>query len=275
VLLIAIAVGVSALLGYLINQLPDIKHKWSATARILLVFVVVAVSALLAAALNGNTDHSKVPSATLGPSQTSSASPSPIELTLSQYLDRWRGGPVKIFVEHYNSWVVRAAKGSDDADYTEFDMRFRIRNETTGPIDLTAAPTSLVLVMNAAIPDDVTFTVAPQSLKELPSSWNLYGMGFQKAHDNVIASGKEYDIYWTGAALGVGDEFSSSSTVHNGVTYQVPAPSSKYENEMDSIPPSVVHVLGAAWISGDGTISGFAPTSDWSGPNSIDSFVRK
>ena len=55
---------------------------------------------------------------------TTSPSPSPVaeKLTLSQYLQKWRNGPVKLTVEHYNSWVARATD-EDEVDQAVLDLR--------------------------------------------------------------------------------------------------------------------------------------------------------
>jgi hypothetical protein len=95
----------SAVLGYLINQLPGIQ-SWSVAARVTLFLAVVAASSIVAAATSAATEHEK---ATPVPTVSTSARP----LSLSEYIAKWRAGPVKLTVEHYNAWVVR--KNSKDA----------------------------------------------------------------------------------------------------------------------------------------------------------------
>jgi hypothetical protein len=255
----------SAVLGYLINQLPGIQ-SWSVAARVTLFLTVVAASSIVAAATSAATENEM---STPVPTVSTSARP----LSLSEYVAKWRAGPVKLTVEHYNAWVVR--KNSKDVkDWTEFDMRFSVRNETTGPLDLAEAPASLVLVRNAVYPADSTFTDNQRSIAEVPADWNLYGVGFDNVPDYVSVGDKKYDIFWTGSTLKVADEFTSASTAGNGISYQMPAPARALKGEVDAVAPSAVNVIGAAWLGTDGLIQGFTPTSEWKGPNSIDSFIE-
>lgn len=199
-------------------------------------------------------------------------SPVPVQLTLSQYLDKWRNGPVKLTVEHYNAWVFRAT-GDDDTDAAVIDLRVGVRNESTAGIDLASAPSSMVLITNEAFDAD-TYLVDQKRIPEIPAEWHLYAVGFDNDDQFVEADGKKHPIAWSGGTVDVGDDFSSPSPAQNGADYVLPAPATKTSSEIDAIPPTSVHVLGLAWIGSDGMVQGYTPVEQWIGPNKLGSFLQ-
>jgi hypothetical protein len=235
--------------------------------------VTVAGALLLFAITTANApDQGARPGPPAPSVSATSPSPVPTQRSLSQYLDEWRNGPVKIDVSHYNAWVSRAT-GDDDIDATRLDLRVGIRNESTAGIDLSTAPGSLVLIMNKSFDDD-TYAVDQQRISEVPSDWYLFAVGFDNDENWVEVDGKRHPITWSGGSLGVGEEFSASSPAQNGVAYAVPPPASKSASEIDAVSPQAAHVIGVAWLGAQGTIQGYTPVEKWSGPNTMASFLH-
>ncbi|GAA1617664.1 hypothetical protein [Actinoplanes couchii] len=208
--------------------------------------------------------------ATAAPSP--SMSPSPAPASLSEYYARWRNGPIRITVQHYNSWISRA-ENKEDIDATLVDVRVGIRNEGSDVVDLANAPDSLVLVMNSSFAADI-YRVDQKAIPEVPAHWHLYCVGFDNDGRAVTVAGKEHSIKWTGGKLSVGDEFTSNSPAHNGAEYVLPASESKSSSELDAVSLSSAHVLGIGWLSTGGTILGYTPISQWAGPNTVESFLK-
>jgi hypothetical protein len=238
----------------------------------LLISVIGALLLFAIAAKNAPRDPEQPVSSTSTAPAGTAPSPFPEKRSLSQYMAEWRNGPLKIDVEHYNSWVYRATDG-DGIDETVLDLRVGIRNESTEGIDLSTAPGSLVLIMNESF-DDGVYTVDQQRISEVPSEWYLFAVGFNRNNNVVTVSGKTHPIAWSGGLLGVGEEFSASSSAQNGIAYSVPPPAARAASENDAVSPRAAHVLGLAWLDPDGTIQGYTPTERWAGPNTIDSFLH-
>nr|WP_296070296.1 hypothetical protein [uncultured Actinoplanes sp.] len=267
-------VGASVVAGTLILAIIVMFGRLMGQAghRTLLFSVIGAVLLFAVAARNAPREKVRDVSTTSSSPAAVPPSPAPERLSLSQYLDRWRNGPVKIDVEHYNSWVQRATE-DDEIDETVLDLRVGIRNESTEGIDLSTAPGSLVLLMNRSF-DPGTYAVDQHRVAEVPPDWYLFAVGFDNDDNAITVNGKDHRIAWCGGPLGVGEEFSSSSPAENGVVFSVPPPATETASENDAVPPRAAHVLGLAWLDTDGTIRGYAPIEKWAGPNTIASFLH-
>jgi hypothetical protein len=239
------------------------------------VVTVIAVLGLLTmTALTGRREHREEVRAQVTPSV------SPAGQTLREYLLRWANGPVRISVDHYNAWVQRPAAATSPArggapGSTYVDLRVSIRNEGDGHIDLSAAPESLVLIVNSRFPDSADHDEV-RDVPEIPATYHAYALGFDNAdgHPDVIYKGTTYKIHWTGTGLDVGDEFAEDSPRKNGIGYEIPAPSERRATENNAVPLTAAHVLGVAWLDGSGRVRGYREVKDWAGPNSFDSFLK-
>ena len=253
---------------------PARASGWLGRQALLFLSVAGALGLFAIAAMNAPpryVAHDQPLPSTPGTSSPA-PSPSPAQLSLSQFLAKWQNGPVKLTVEHYNSWVSRA-DGKDDIDATIVDLRVSVRNESTEEIDLATAPDSLVLIMNEPF-DDGTYAVDQQRIGEVPPEWYLYAVGFDNEDNFVEIDGKKHTIHWSGGTMGVGEDFSSSSPAQNGAAFAVPPPAAKSASEIDAVAPKAAHVLGLAWLGSDGTVQGYTPVECWAGPNSADSFLK-
>jgi hypothetical protein len=193
---------------------------------------------------------------------------------LAHYLTIWQAGPVQITVPHYNAFVQQTGKASDRWAYV--NARIYIRNRTAQPLDLTRAPASLVLVLDAGFRDvSRAPIVAERAVTGVPADLHLYTVGFNAGPWMVSGpSNKGSDAGWEAGPLQPGKSYTSPSATNNSAIYQIPPPTQVEPADGTAIAPADLHILGIAWLGSKGQIIGFSPVSAWTGLNSIKDFLN-
>ena len=140
------------------------------------------------------------------------------------YLAAWRAGPVKITVLHYKPGVVVTTNETQKAVGVVL-ARVSIRNVTSGPPHLSAAPARLVLViLNPGYSANAGLPPSARPRAGVPASLHLYSVGFMTGQWTVPdLCNHEHTAGWTAGRLNPGQTFTSSSGVNNSPAY-LPSP---------------------------------------------------
>ncbi|WP_433796352.1 hypothetical protein [Actinoplanes sp. CA-252034] len=249
------------------------------------VFAVTAAGVLVAAAMAvplivGQTHRDTTPTSAssdmISPAPPSppspSPSPSPVSLGRKEAMAQWAAGPVKMRVDHYNSWVYWPEKGDDEEPASWAQLRISLTNRGDAGLVLSDATGRLLLVTNAE-PEVPSALVTVVELPGLNAGQELYGVPFQDLL-TFTYGGEKQDVAWKGEQVDPGATFTADSPDGNGVSYELTPPTADPGDDQD-VTPASLHIVGVAWVDETGEVQGFTPVSAWTGPNTTDSFLAK